>query len=66
MRHIEGGLSAPEAWIAIVRIERDGDVLADWHLPRFVERWTSAAEAQRDALEYGVKLVDRGVLVATG
>jgi hypothetical protein len=39
-------------------------VLADWHLPRFCERWTSAPEARRDALEYAVKLIDRDVLGA--
>jgi hypothetical protein len=54
-------VSAPDGYIAIVRIERGGEIWADWHLPRFSERWTSAAEAQRDALEYAVKLIDRGV-----
>ncbi|WP_260427852.1 MULTISPECIES: hypothetical protein [unclassified Burkholderia] len=34
---------------------------ADRHPPRFGRRWTSAAEAQRDALEYAVKLIDRDV-----
>ncbi|MDN0083289.1 hypothetical protein QU487_11070 [Crenobacter sp. SG2305] len=35
-------------------------MLADWHLPHFSERWTTAAEAQRDAVE----LIDCGVLGA--
>ncbi|MGC3028005.1 hypothetical protein ACPUER_23130 [Burkholderia sp. DN3021] len=39
-------------------------MLADWHLARFSERWASAAEAQRDAVEYAVKLIDHGVLGA--
>ncbi|WP_232454243.1 DUF6566 family protein [Burkholderia ubonensis] len=57
-------MSAPDGYIAIVRIDRNDEVLADWHLPRFGERWTSAAEAQRNAVEYAVKLIDRGVLGA--
>ncbi|MBP0593584.1 hypothetical protein J8I87_28610 [Paraburkholderia sp. LEh10] len=61
MRDIENRMFAPEAWIAIVRIERYGDVLADWHLPRFAGRWASAAGAQRDGLEYATRLVKRGV-----
>ena len=65
VRYIQNRMSAPEAWIAIVRIERNEDVLADSHLPRFAGHWTSAAEAQREALEYAVKLVDRGVFDAT-
>ncbi|CAN0626717.1 conserved protein of unknown function [Burkholderia multivorans] len=64
VRRIVTRLSAPDGYIAIVRIERNDEVLADWHLPRFSERWTSAAEAQRDAVEYAVKLIDRGVLGA--
>ncbi|MCA7891715.1 MULTISPECIES: hypothetical protein [Burkholderia] len=48
-------LSALEGYIAIVRIERNDEVLADRHLPRFSKRWTSAGEARRDAVEYAVK-----------
>ncbi|WP_232444915.1 DUF6566 family protein [Burkholderia ubonensis] len=57
-------MSTPDGYIAIVRIDRNDEVLADWHLPRFGERWTSAAEAQRNAVEYAVKLIDRGVFGA--
>ncbi|WP_232454511.1 DUF6566 family protein [Burkholderia ubonensis] len=57
-------MSTPDGYIAIVRIDRNDEVLADWHLPRFGERWTSPAEAQRNAVEYAVKLIDRGVLGA--
>jgi hypothetical protein len=64
VRQIVTRISAPDSYIAIVRIERSGEVLADWHLPRFSEHWASAAEAQRDAVEYAVKLIDRGVLGA--
>lgn len=64
VRQIVTRMSAPDGYIAIVRIDRNDEVLADWHLPRFGERWTSAAEAQRNAVEYAVKLIDRGVLGA--
>ncbi|MBP0588231.1 hypothetical protein J8I87_00520 [Paraburkholderia sp. LEh10] len=53
--------SEPDGYVAIVRVESDGTVLADWHLPRYAERWSSAGEARRAAFEYVVKLLDRGV-----
>jgi hypothetical protein len=62
VRHIVTRVSAPDGYIAIVQIERQGQVLADWHQPRYSERWVTAREAQRDALEYAVRLIDRGVL----
>ncbi|KVF12598.1 hypothetical protein WJ06_32235 [Burkholderia cepacia] len=55
VRPIVTRLSALVGYIAIVRIERNDEVLADRHLPRFSERWTSAGEARRDAVEYAVK-----------
>ncbi|WP_228395782.1 hypothetical protein [Burkholderia cepacia] len=51
-------LSALDGYVAIVRIvriERNDEVSADRHPPRFSERWTSATEAWRDAVEYAVK-----------
>ncbi|MGU7781148.1 hypothetical protein [Burkholderia sp. PU8-34] len=38
VRRIVTRLSAPDGHIAIVRIERNDEVLADRHLPRFSER----------------------------
>jgi hypothetical protein len=61
VRYVVPGTSAPDGYVAIVRVESGGTVLADWHLPRFGERWSSAGEARRAAFEYVVKLVDRGV-----
>jgi len=54
--------TAPDSYIATVKIEKTGRLLADWHLPFFSERWLSESEARRDALEYAVKLIDSGVL----
>jgi len=62
VRYVVARTSAPDGYVAILRIESGGAVLADWHLPRFGERWSSAGEAQRAAFEYAVKLVDGGVL----
>lgn len=62
VRRIATRDSAPDGYIATVRIEREGNVLADWHLPFFSERWLFESEARRDALEYAVKLIDSGVL----
>ncbi|BCZ85170.1 hypothetical protein PTKU64_88450 [Paraburkholderia terrae] len=64
VRHIVSSASAPDGYVAIVRVETEGTVLADWHLPRFSERWSSMGEARRAAFEYVVKLVDRGVFGA--
>lgn len=62
VRRITTRDAVPDGYIAIIRIERGSEVLADWHLPFFAERWLSEGEARRDALEYAVKLIDSGVL----
>jgi hypothetical protein len=51
-------LVSAQDYIAIVRIEMNAQVL-DVHLPQFSDRWTTGREAQRGALEYAVKLIDR-------
>ena len=61
VRYIVSPASPPDGYVALVRIEREGAVLTDWHLPRIGERWSSAGETRRAAFEYVVKLVDRGV-----
>ncbi|WP_242468272.1 DUF6566 family protein [Burkholderia plantarii] len=50
-----------DGYISIVRIDGNDEVLADWHPPRFSERWKTAAEAQREAVEHVARLIDRGV-----
>ncbi|ABE30337.1 hypothetical protein DR64_308 [Paraburkholderia xenovorans LB400] len=60
VRHIATRSSANDTFIAILKIDRDGTTVADWHLPRFSERWTSAGEAQREAMGYAVKAIDAG------
>ncbi|MFM0521501.1 hypothetical protein PQR08_29160 [Caballeronia jiangsuensis] len=57
--------SSPHGYVAVVRIDRGGDVLADWHLPRSSRPSESAPEAQRNALEYAITLVGRGVFDET-
>ena len=54
--------TAPDSYIATVKIEKARRILVDWHLPLFSERWLSEDEARRDALEYAVKLINSGVL----
>ncbi|KUY55107.1 hypothetical protein WS45_01840 [Burkholderia sp. RF2-non_BP3] len=61
VRQIATRMSTPDGHIAIVRIERNDEVSADWHLTRFGEHWTSRAEARCGALGYAVKPIDRGV-----
>lgn len=62
VRHIQTPVSAPDGYVAIVQICMNGEVLADWHLPRYGERWRSRQEAERDAMQYAVQLINRGVL----
>lgn len=62
VRRITTRDAVPDGYIATIRIEGGSEVLADWHLPFFAERWLSEDEARRDALEYAVKLIDSGVL----
>jgi hypothetical protein len=62
VRQIEAQRSPVDGYVAIVRIEKDGEVLADWHLPRHARHWATESEAQRDALEYAATLIDLGAL----
>lgn len=62
VRQIATRNSAPSGYIATVKVEKSGQILADWHLPFFSDRWMSERETQRDAFEYAVKLIDSGVL----
>jgi hypothetical protein len=62
VRHIQTPVSAPGGYVAIVQICMNGDVLADWHLPRYGERWRSQREAERESMQYAVQLINRGVL----
>jgi hypothetical protein len=62
VRRIDTPDAAPDGYIATVKVVRSGHILADWHLPFFSDRWLSEGEAQRDAFEYAVKLIDSGVL----
>lgn len=61
VRYIHTPVSAPDGYVAIVQICMNGDVLADWHLPRYGERWRSQQEAEREAMQYAVQLINRGV-----
>lgn len=62
VRHIQTPVSAPDGYVAIVQICMNGEVLADWHLPRYGERWRSRQEAERETMQYAVQLIDGGVL----
>lgn len=61
VRYIQTPESAPDGYVAIVQICLNGDVPADWHLPRYGERWRSRQEAEREAMQYAVQLINRGV-----
>jgi hypothetical protein len=65
VRGIVAPSSPVDGYLATVHIDKDGQTLADWHVPRNAQQWATAAEAQRDGFEYAVKLIDRGVLNLT-
>ncbi|AXF25612.1 hypothetical protein CUJ89_34775 [Burkholderia pyrrocinia] len=61
VRYIQTPASAPDGYVAVVQICLNGEVLADWHLPRYGELWRSRQEAEREAMQYAVRLINRGV-----
>jgi hypothetical protein len=62
VRQLEVGESGSDGYLAIVRIDCNGEVLADWHLPRSVAPSISAAQAQRESLEYAIRVLGSGML----
>ncbi len=65
VRLVTAPCSPVDGYLAMVRIDKDGEMLADWHLPRHAQQWATAAKAQREGFEYAVKLIDCGVLNVT-
>ncbi|SAK56717.1 hypothetical protein AWB76_02343 [Caballeronia temeraria] len=57
--------SSPGGYVAIERMDRGGEVLADGHLPRSSRPSESAPEAQRNALEYAIILIGHRVFDET-
>ncbi|WP_240057166.1 hypothetical protein [Paraburkholderia azotifigens] len=55
------GAAAPMAvgHAAFVQIARDGEIYVDWHLPRNYKGSASRDEAEAQALDYAVRLVER-------
>ncbi|GJH02828.1 hypothetical protein [Paraburkholderia terrae] len=55
------GAAAPMAvgHAAFVQIAREGEIYVDWHLPRNYEGSVSRDDAEAQALDYAVRLVER-------
>ena len=51
--------TAANGSLVFVQVVKDGKVFVNWHLPRLCRRWSSRAEAESEALEYAVRLVNR-------
>jgi hypothetical protein len=62
VRQLEVWESESDGYLAIVRIDCNGEVLADWHVPRSAAPRISAAEAQRESLEYAIRVLGSGML----
>lgn len=65
VRCVAGPSSPVDGYFATVRIDKDGQTIIDWHLPRHAEQWATLAEAQRDGLDYARNLIDEDVLNVT-
>ena len=50
--------TAANGYLVFVQVVRDGEVFVNWHLPWLCRRWPSREEAESEALEYAVRLVD--------
>lgn len=62
VRHCAMPGTVPATYVALVRIGRPGEPVADWHLPQYAQRWLSADEAHRESLDYAVHAIDSGRL----
>ncbi|PVX85710.1 hypothetical protein C7402_103287 [Paraburkholderia unamae] len=50
--------TAVKGYLVFVQVVRHGEVLVNWHLPGLCRRWPGREEAESEALEYAVRLVD--------
>lgn len=66
VRHCGVRGTPPVTYIALVRVGRAGEPVADWHLPQYAQRWSSADEAHRESLDYAVHAIDSGCLGEAG
>ncbi|MFP4894257.1 hypothetical protein [Paraburkholderia sp. EG304] len=63
---VHDGNRTPEAdatsaggYAAFVQIARDGEVCVDWHMPQRLRRWAAREDAEAQAKDYAVHLVER-------
>lgn len=55
-----------QTYVAVVRIRRADQTLANWHLPRYAQRWASADEAHRETVEYAIRAINTGCFENAG
>jgi hypothetical protein len=60
VRHCAMPGGGSDTYMAIVRIRLADQTVADWHLPRYAQRWASADEAHREAVEYALRAISSG------
>ncbi|MBB2926552.1 DUF6566 family protein [Paraburkholderia silvatlantica] len=66
VRHCALPHAGRDAYVAVVRIRRAQQTVADWHLPRYAQHWASPDEAHREAVEYAIRAINAGCLTDTG
>lgn len=66
VRHCALPPAGQDTYVAVVRIRRLEQTVADWHLPRYAQRWASADEAHRETVEYAIRAINAGCPGGTG
>ncbi|WP_234775624.1 hypothetical protein [Paraburkholderia tropica] len=66
VRHCALPHAGRDTYVAVVRIRHEEQTLADWHLPRYAQRWASVDEARRATVEYAIRAINAGCLSDRG
>ncbi|PVX85725.1 hypothetical protein [Paraburkholderia unamae] len=66
VRHCALPPACRDTYVAVVRIRRAEQTVADWHLPRYAQHCASVDEAHRETVEYAIRAINAGCLSETG
>ena len=62
VRHCALPHGGRDTYVALMRIRREEQTVADWHLPRYAQHWASVDEAHRETVEYAIRAINAGCL----
>ncbi|MPW10502.1 hypothetical protein GCT19_33570 [Paraburkholderia sp. CNPSo 3155] len=55
----EADATSAGGYAAFVQIARDGEVCVDWHMPQRQRRCATREDAEAQAMDYAIRLVER-------